>query len=158
MDSKTSGYVLIVEDDMDIAALTSETLTYEGYDIRTAADGAVALRMIQEHRPALVLLDLWMPVMDGVALLSWLRDEGYADLPVMLMSASLRNEDQFHRLLADNQLPEDGTEFFPKPFDIADLLDRVAQHCPSKGREEGAELLVLDIGLSSRTLSHCVMR
>jgi len=151
------GDILIVDDEPNIANLGVEILTYEGYGTRTAPDGETALHMIQEHPPALVLLDLWMPGMNGIELLARLRGEGFADLPVLLMSASLRNEDQFHRLLADNQIPENGTEFFPKPFDIADLLDRVSRYChPSNGEEEDTDLLFLDIRRNTYALSQCV--
>src|SRR5688572_8117033 len=82
--------VLIVDDDVDLRQTIVEALTVVGYRVDEAANGAEALEVLGRRRPALVLLDLMMPVMDG-----WqfrFRQQQRADLaqiPVVLLSAAV---------------------------------------------------------------------
>ena len=57
--------VLVVEDDQDLRDMLADVLTDEGFDVRTAAHGELALAMLEQWRPHVILLDLNMPVMDG---------------------------------------------------------------------------------------------
>ncbi len=59
------SYVLVVDDDPAILTTVSEILQFEGYAVRTATNGAEALRLVEHARPWLILLDMRMPVMDG---------------------------------------------------------------------------------------------
>src|SRR4051812_43999925 len=95
--------VLVVDDDVTIAALITDCLTDEGYRVRVAYTGTGALDAIHEHTPDLVLLDIMMPGMTGDALLAHLRTHGFADLPIIIMSAA-SNLSQFSLAGATAQL------------------------------------------------------
>jgi CheY-like chemotaxis protein len=87
---RDSSAVLVVEDDPDMRAITVELLTLKGYVALAAKNGEEALRLLTEHRPALVLLDLMMPVMDGWqfrAAQRKLSDRQLACVPVVLLTA-----------------------------------------------------------------------
>ena len=81
-------HILVVDDDPDVAEVLQLALEAAGFEVQTAAQGAEALRSIEKRRPALVLLDLMMPVMSGADLIALLRsDARYHDLPVVLVTA-----------------------------------------------------------------------
>jgi CheY-like chemotaxis protein len=87
---KEASAILIVEDDDDMRTITVELLAAIGNPIVTARNGEEALRMLREKRPALVLLDLMMPVMDGWqfrAAQQQLADRELAAVPVVLLTA-----------------------------------------------------------------------
>ena len=79
-------YVLVVDDEPDIRVLVKEILEDEHYDVGTADNGASARQALRDRRPDLVLLDIWMPDVDGISLLKeWSEDEGLP-CPVIIMS------------------------------------------------------------------------
>lgn len=84
----SEGPVLVVEDDQDTQRLLRTYLGEEGYTCRTAGNGCEALQALESFEPALILLDLMMPVMDGMTFLAEIRlDERFAHLPVVVISA-----------------------------------------------------------------------
>ena len=84
-----SPLVLVVDDNPQVLDLTSLVLTHAGYRAETASDGPAALTWAQENQPDLILLDLLMPDMDGLAVLRALRsDPQTADIPVVVVTAS----------------------------------------------------------------------
>jgi CheY-like chemotaxis protein len=86
--------VLVVEDDRFLRRACEVSLRQRGFTVLTAADGEVALAMIQAELPGLVLLDLLMPRMSGLELLRRLRaEERTRALPVLVLSNSSREED-----------------------------------------------------------------
>ncbi|HJZ46251.1 MAG TPA: response regulator [Roseiflexaceae bacterium] len=113
--------ILIVEDEAPIAQLLADVLQDEGYNVRVARDGASALLEIMEHSPGLVLLDIAMPVMLGSDLLVYLRRHGFADLPIIIMTAGLS---------PTVYLRQGATEVLPKPFNVDDVVHKVAQYVP----------------------------
>jgi len=107
--------ILIVEDDLPIRESLRDLLTEEGYRIAEADHGAHALELLEKEPPALILLDLWMPVMTGGELLTRLRAEPrWASLPVVILTAA--NED------ADPSLTT-----LRKPVGLEMLLSTVAE-------------------------------
>lgn len=80
-----SKEILIVDDEASILNALSGVLKDEGYDIRTAENGTEALDRIKEEPPALVLLDIWMPGLDGIEILTRIKKD-YPNLPVVMMS------------------------------------------------------------------------
>ena len=117
----TSSDILVVDDEVPIAQLVASALEEEGYAVRVVHDGASALLQIIERPPALVLLDVAMPVMVGDELLRHLRRKGFADLPIIIMTAGLNPE---------LYLAQGASDILPKPFDIHVLLDKVARFMP----------------------------
>jgi CheY-like chemotaxis protein len=80
--------ILIVDDDPDVCGLLEACLRLEGFDVLTACDGSDALRQLRESSPALILLDLMMPVMDGVEFRRQQQDEPrLRDISVVCLSA-----------------------------------------------------------------------
>lgn len=82
---KPNNLILIVDDEADIRESLSGILEDEGYQVRTAPDGQAALDAVTERVPSLVLLDIWMPGMDGLEVLSRLKRR-VPDLPVVMIS------------------------------------------------------------------------
>ena len=81
--------VLVVEDEGLIASVAAESLSDEGYEVRTAGDGRSALELVLDWMPCLILLDIMMPVMDGRGFLHRLWGiEGRAETPVVLVSGA----------------------------------------------------------------------
>jgi two-component system, NtrC family, response regulator AtoC len=113
-----AGEILVVDDDDAIRSVVRLTLEDEGYRVATAIHGGQALERIRERAPAVVLLDLNMPVMDGWQLLSRLRELGL-DVPVVFMTAGGRAREEAERLQVAGYLA--------KPFDVTRLLDTVAR-------------------------------
>ena len=79
--------VLVADDNPDILFLLRTNLDAAGFETLTASDGEMALRMIEEEDPDVLLLDLMMPVLDGWGVLERLEREG-SELPVIVVSAS----------------------------------------------------------------------
>jgi DNA-binding NtrC family response regulator len=81
-----SGQILIVDDEMGIRELLSEILSDEGYDVSVAENAAAARSYRETTQPDLVLLDIWMPDIDGVSLLKHWSASGLLTMPVVMMS------------------------------------------------------------------------
>jgi DNA-binding response OmpR family regulator len=123
--SRAKPPVLVVDDDEKIVRLVRTYLERDGFDVVTAADGRAALAAIERHQPALVVLDLMLPELDGRAVIRALRrDEaslgaGVAGTPVLILSARGSVGDRIAGL-------EDGADdYLPKPFSPAELVLRV---------------------------------
>jgi CheY-like chemotaxis protein len=81
--------ILIVDDEYTIAETLSEILAYEGFETRASPNGQLGLEALEAKRPALVLLDYMMPVMDGMKMLQAMKaDPRWATIPVILMTAA----------------------------------------------------------------------
>jgi CheY-like chemotaxis protein len=108
--------ILVVDDDPNILDVVSELLDMEGYRVTTAANGAEALRVVEQQLPSLVLLDMRMPVLDGWGFAKELRARGVT-LPILVMTAA-----QNARVWAE----EIGAQgYVAKPFEVPALLDAV---------------------------------
>ncbi|RKH49856.1 response regulator [Corallococcus sp. AB049A] len=107
------GPVLIVDDEFGIVEAVRDLLSDEGYRTAIALNGREALERMRQERPALVLLDYMMPVLNGPGVLeSMHQDPALKDVPVVMMSAS---PPEFWQHLAV-------AGFLPKPFDIDQLI------------------------------------
>ncbi len=113
-----SGDILVVDDEANIVDFVVELLQDEGYSVRSALNGELALAAIAQQPPALILLDMFMPQMTGIMLWEHLQQLGLSDIPVVLMTASPR---------AMATMPG-ATDYLAKPFDIDQLLECVARH------------------------------
>ena len=113
--------VLVVEDHADLREMLVVLLESEGFDVKTAKNGAEALRCLDEARPSVILLDLMMPVMTGDEFRErQLADPRYRDVPVICMTAAHDGRDRAHRIRAD--------AYFQKPVDFEQLLGAVREH------------------------------
>ncbi len=88
------GKILLVDDDEAIRKLLTRRLTRAGFDVHTAANGEEGIDMAFELRPNLILMDMQMPVMDGITAIQTLRERGYRGLIAMLtaMAATIDQE------------------------------------------------------------------
>ena len=109
--------VLVVDDDADIRLLVRSLLERAGYDVQEAEDGKSALRSFYENPPALVILDVTMPEMDGYQTLERLRD--LSDVPVLMLTARSQELEKVRGLSAG------ADDYVPKPFGRQELLARV---------------------------------
>ncbi len=112
-----SADVLLVEDDQATAEVLAELLTSEGYRVWHVAEAGAAEEAMHRNRPDLVILDIMLPDMDGLALCSKLRARW--SVPIVLLSASPRRSDQAVGLRLG------AADFITKPYDSQDLLNRV---------------------------------
>ncbi len=112
--------ILVVDDDEKIVRLVRTYLERDGFTVVTAGDGPAALQAIEAHRPALVVLDLMLPELDGRAVIRAVRrDEEAARTPILVLSARSSTIDRIAGL-------EDGADdYLPKPFSPAELVLRV---------------------------------
>ena len=118
--------VLVVDDDADILEAICDVLEAEGYRVARARQGQEALERVGEERPGAILLDLMMPVMDGVAFAEALRARTGGDrIPIVVISADGNPQ----RAVAV------GAQcYLAKPFDIDALLAQVAIATSAPGR------------------------
>ena len=124
--------ILIVDDDPKIVRLVRAYLEREGYRTVTASDGPGALAAIEDHRPALVVLDLMLPELDGRAVIRAVRREPDGDVPIIVLSARGGTLDRIAGL-------EDGADdYLPKPFSPAELVIRVRRILARTERATGA--------------------
>ena len=122
-----SAHILLVEDDIDVAAVTKELLLEEGYEVSWSQDGLQALRFMEEQRlPDLILLDLMMPRMSGTQFLQeFSKLQLPRKIPVLILSAGRNVE------IVAMQVGADG--FLVKPFDVEKLLETISRHLSSIG-------------------------
>jgi DNA-binding NtrC family response regulator len=113
----TGEHILVVDDEPDIRSLLKEILEDEGYQVSTAANAEEARQARRKHRPDLVLLDIWMPDIDGISLLKeWSDEESGLSMPVIMISGhgTVETAVEATRLGA--------YDFLEKPLSIAKLL------------------------------------
>ena len=116
--------VLVVEDHLDLREMLALLLETEGFDVATASNGAEALRCLDQTCPAVILLDLMMPVMTGDEFRErQLADSRFAHVPVICMTAAHDGKERADRIHAD--------EYFQKPVDFEQLLTAVRSHVQS---------------------------
>ncbi len=110
--------VLIVDDEASLAELLSMALRYEGWEVRSAGDGAGALSTARDFRPDAVILDVMLPDMDGLTVLGRLRRE-LPDVPVLFLTARDAVEDRIAGLTAG------GDDYVTKPFSLEEVVARL---------------------------------
>jgi len=109
--------LLIIDDDTNLCELLGEYLRAQGFQVDTAGDGQKGLRIFYEQRPALVILDVTMPKIDGWETLKRLRE--VSDVPVILLTA----RDEEPNILRGFSLGAD--DYVAKPFSFAQLAARI---------------------------------
>ena len=117
MTAERTLNILVIEDDHDTASIMSELLERAGYRAAIAANAAEALQQITTRMPDLVLLDLRLPDMDGLALLNKVR--AASQLPLIVVSGAGSDRD---RVMA---LENGADDYVAKPFSSAELVARV---------------------------------
>jgi len=112
--------LIVVDDDVDIAHFVEVNLTLEGYRVLLAHDGEAALELIERHQPALAIVDLMMPKIDGLELTRRLRANPLtAPMPIIMLTARGMTVDKVVGLTAG------ADDYLVKPFDTMELVARV---------------------------------
>jgi twitching motility two-component system response regulator PilH len=122
--------ILIADDSPTERRIFQRTLGGLGHTLLTAEDGEEAERMVREHRPDLLVLDIVMPAKNGFALCRELKaDPEYADLPIVMVTSKSQDADRYwgERQGAD--------VYLVKPFDPEDLLDAVRRLLDEDAKE-----------------------
>lgn len=109
--------VLVVDDEPNIVELARMYLEKEGYRVESASDGATALEQIQTHEPALIVLDLMLPELDGFEVCR--RTRAKSDVPIIMLTARDEDVDKIVGL----ELGAD--DYLTKPFNPRELVARV---------------------------------
>ena len=134
--------ILLVEDDRSISGFVAPELEHLGFQVRCAHDGISGLEEAREFSPALIVLDIMLPGLDGVGVLRRLRQEG-SRVPVIMLTARDTTLDKVH------SLDSGADDYLTKPFDIEELLARLRALLR---RAEGDEVLrVADLEVNTAT-------
>lgn len=130
--------IMIVEDEPELAALVADYARASGYAPQVFGDGREALAAIRAQPPALVVLDLMLPGLDGLSLCRTLRAS--SDLPVIMVTARVEEID---RLLG---LEAGADDYLCKPFSPRELMARIKAILRRTGPAEPRRMLVIDEG------------
>lgn len=109
---------VVVDDEDSLTDLLSMALRYEGWDVRLASDGQKALGVIREFRPDVVVLDIMLPDIDGLTVLSRLRADGI-QVPILFLTAKDSVDDRVAGLTVG------GDDYVTKPFSLEELVARL---------------------------------
>lgn len=145
-------HVLVVDDETVLADMLSMALRYEGWTTTTAGDGAGAVAAARAQRPDAVVLDVMLPDLSGLDVLTRLRDDA-PGLPVLFLTAKDAVEDRIAGLTAG------GDDYVTKPFSLEEVVLRLRallRRAGATSAEDGAEIVVGDLVLNED--SHEVTR
>ena len=124
--------VLVVEDEPAVARGVKDALSFNGYSVEIATDGATGYRRAREDAWDLIILDLMLPGLDGLEVLARLRKEGCA-APILIVTARGQESDRVKGL----ELGAD--DYVVKPFSVRELVARVAAHLRSRTLAAGSQ-------------------
>jgi two-component system response regulator MprA len=124
--------ILVVDDDAAVRESLRRSLTFEGYDVRTAADGLEALDAAHQHPPDAIVLDVQMPRLDGLETCRRLRSRG-DDVPVLMLTARDGTRDRV------TGLDVGADDYLPKPFALEELLARLRALLRRSAARAGAQ-------------------
>jgi len=137
--------VLLVDDDAPIRRMLERTLTAEGYAITAVADGGAALAQVERSLPDVIVLDVAMPGLDGLAVTRRLRAKGLA-VPILLLTA----RDALHERVEG--LDAGADDYLVKPFEVEELTARV-RALMRRNHPPGETLAYADLVLEPEALS-----
>jgi len=123
MGDNGAATILYIEDNPDSRRLVQRVLQYEGYQVLEASDARQALEMLQQHLPALILMDINMPDIDGYTLTHQLKNIAeLQNVPILALTANVMKGDRERSLEAGC----DG--YIQKPIDVDNLVDLVRRY------------------------------
>jgi two-component system, OmpR family, response regulator MprA len=134
---------LVVEDDPSIADFVRVGLGYEGFEVQVVADGLEAVRAAERFRPAVVVLDLTLPRMDGLEVAHRLR--AFGDPAVVMLTARDGLADRLAGLEAG------ADDYLVKPFHFEELVARIRAVLRRRQAQHGRVLRVADLELNPQT-------
>ena len=122
MTEQSLPIIVVADDDRDICALIKKQLTRHGFQVFVADNGESALELIAEHRPAVALLDIMMPIFSGLEVARKIR-ENPTNATVSIMLISARSSGRIAEDLDDLDIED----YITKPFSPMDLVVRINQ-------------------------------
>lgn len=128
--------VLVIEDNRDIAANIADYLEPKGHVLDFAATGPHGLQLALQERYDIIVLDIMLPGLDGMALCRRLRNEGRSDVPVLMLTARDQLEDKLEGFQAG------ADDYLVKPFSVKELEVRL-QALIKRGTSQGSRVLVV---------------
>ena len=135
---------MVVEDDRSIARLLELELEHRGLAVRCAHDGPSGLEAAQRFEPAVIVLDIMLPGMDGVGVLRELRRGGDRQVPVLMLTARGAPSEKVHGL------DSGADDYVTKPFDTDELLARLRALVRRTGGEEVLRVVDLEVDTATR--------
>ena len=132
--------ILVVDDEQAVRESLRRSLTFNGYDVVLAEDGASALDQIGKEQPDLVILDVMMPRMDGLEVCRTLRSSG-DDRPILVLTARDGVSDRVAGLDAG------ADDYLPKPFCLGGATRTCSFSVPSRGGGSHRQRLYLGLGV-----------
>lgn len=122
-DSSERGDILVVDDQLVNLRFLTATLTRQGYKVRPALSGKLAIETVKKSLPDLILLDIMMPGMDGYSVCAQLKElPATHDIPVIFLSALDKPQDKVKAFAAG------GVDYITKPFHVNEVVARVETH------------------------------
>jgi DNA-binding response OmpR family regulator len=140
---KARTRILVVEDDRSIARLVQLELEHRNFTVRCAYDGPSGLEALSDFKPALIILDIMLPGLDGVGVLKKLRAAGNR-VPVIMLTARGDPLDKVH------SLDRGADDYLTKPFDMEELMARLRALLRRVGGEEEV-IRVADLEIDTAT-------
>src|ERR687890_2176181 len=139
------GAVLLVDDDAPILRMLERTLAAEGYAVAAVRDGGAALARVERSLPDLIVLDVAMPGLDGLAVTRRLRAKGVG-VPILLLTARDAVEERVAGLDAG------ADDYLVKPFEVTELTARI-RALMRRNQPPGEQLAFADLVLDLETLT-----
>ena len=124
MPSVANRSLMVIDDDADLLAMLQDMFRGRGFDVMTAPDGEEGLRLSREHRPDLIILDIFMPRMNGLEVLASLRG-AHPALPVIVMSAGGDDALDQATVAMYSRLRRGAGRLFDKPVNMKELTSAV---------------------------------
>ena len=138
------NHILVVDDDSSICEALERGLRLEGFAVRTATNGEIAIVEIEQSQPALLILDINMPRVDGIQVIKYIRSKSI-DLPICVLSARDEIQDRVSGLEAG------ADDYLIKPFAFQELLARVRALLRRRGVESSKSLILGDLKVDPLT-------
>ncbi|HLQ29189.1 MAG TPA: response regulator [Ktedonobacteraceae bacterium] len=120
----TPEQILVVDDNAHVLQMIQWVLQDEGFEVQTAAEGQEALTLVRRHRPALLILDMGLPLLDGSHVAAELHTLYGTAVPIVLITADGHAAQKGRQIGA--------SAFLHKPFEIADLVQAVKRSLTSR--------------------------
>jgi two-component system KDP operon response regulator KdpE len=144
------AHILIVDDEPQITRVLRTSLSAQGYDIRVANSGEMALEIMRDWSPNLIITDLSMPAMDGVQLCRTVR--AVSQVPIVVLSVRDKEQQKVEALDAG------ADDYVTKPFGMSELMARVRAHLRRLPKTGEGEPSIIEIGdfridLATRTVT-----
>jgi CheY-like chemotaxis protein len=113
--------VLIIDDDKFLIKLMAKAIERAGYNVMTASQGKQAIELLSQQSADLIVVDLMMPEMDGLAFLHWLRQEAELNIPTLVQTAMVKSD-------TEKQVMNAGASaLIFKPVKVPDLIARIQE-------------------------------